>query len=235
MNSYESEGVPFHELLKSVARVSGIRRVRFTSPHPNDVTQELLEVMAQEPSVCEQLHLPVQSGNDKVLRRMLRRYSVKTFLDKVRLARELIPDLSLSTDIIVAFPGETESQFEDTLNLLREVRFDDAYAYKYSLRDGTPATRLPKSDFLSEGEAQMRLARLIEVHRDIQNEVNKAEVGRIEEVLVEKEGRRKGQVLGRTRRNKVVAFKTSSEQIGTYQQVQLTDTTGATFLGELLN
>jgi len=235
VNSYESDGVVFHELLRSVARIDGIRRVRFTSPHPNDVTPELLRVMAEEPTICEQLHLPLQSGNDKVLRRMLRRYTVDTFLEKVTLARDLIPDLSLSTDIIVAFPGESEDQFEDTLDLLRQVRFDDAYTYKYSLRDGTPATRFPESDFLSNEEAQIRLTKLIEVHRSIQNDINKGEVGRIEEVLVEKKGRETSQVLGRTRRNKVVAFNASSEIIGTYHQVLLTGTTGATFMGELAN
>ena len=235
VNSYESDGVFFHELLRSVARIDGIRRVRFTSPHPNDVTPELLRVMAEESAICEQLHLPLQSGNDKVLRRMLRRYTVDTFLEKVTLARDLIPDLSLSTDIIVAFPGESEDQFEDTLDLLRQVRFDDAYTYKYSLRDGTPATRFPESDFLSNEEAQIRLTKLIEVHRSIQNDINKGEVGRIEEVLVEKKGREASQVLGRTRRNKVVAFNASSEIIGTYHQVLLTGTTGATFMGELAN
>lgn len=235
VNSYESDGVFFHELLRSVARIDGIRRVRFTSPHPNDVTPELLRVMAEESAICEQLHLPLQSGNDKVLRRMLRRYTVDTFLEKVTLARDLIPDLSLSTDIIVAFPGESEDQFEDTLDLLRQVRFDDAYTYKYSLRDGTPATRFPESDFLSNEEAQIRLTKLIEVHRSIQNDINKGEVGRIEEVLVEKKGRETSQVLGRTRRNKVVAFNASSEIIGTYHQVLLTGTTGATFVGELAN
>ena len=235
VNSYESDGVSFHELLRSVARIDGIRRVRFTSPHPNDVTPELLRVMAEESAICEQLHLPLQSGNDKVLRRMLRRYTVDTFLEKVTLARDLIPDLSLSTDIIVAFPGESEDQFEDTLDLLRQGRFDDAYTYKYSLRDGTPATRFPESDFLSNEEAQIRLTKLIEVHRSIQNDINKGEVGRIEEVLVEKKGRETSQVLGRTRRNKVVAFNASSEIIGTYHQVLLTGTTGATFMGELAN
>ncbi|MFL2544629.1 MAG: tRNA (N6-isopentenyl adenosine(37)-C2)-methylthiotransferase MiaB [Longimicrobiales bacterium] len=235
VNSYESDGVVFHELLRSIARIDGIRRVRFTSPHPNDVTPKLLSVMAEEAAICEQLHLPLQSGNDKVLRRMLRRYTVDIFLEKVTMARDLIPDLSLSTDIIVAFPGESEDQFEDTLDLLRQVRFDDAYTYKYSLRDGTPATRFPESDFLSNEEAQMRLTKLIEVHRSIQKDINKGEVGRIEEVLVEKRGREASQVLGRTRRNKVVAFNASSEIIGTYHQVRLTGTTGATFIGELAN
>jgi tRNA-2-methylthio-N6-dimethylallyladenosine synthase len=207
--------------------------VRFTSPHPNDVTPELLEVMAEEPAVCEQLHLPLQSGNDRVLKRMLRRYTVESFLEKVEMARRAIPDIALSTDVIVAFPGETHQEFEDTLNVLRTVRFDDAYTYRYSLREGTPAARLPPEDFVPNDEAQARLERLIEVHREIQGEINRGEVGRVEEVLVEKTAREPGQILGRTRRNKVVAFLGSPELIATYQTVSLSATTNATFVGEL--
>ena len=233
VNSYEADGQSFPDLLRSVARVPGIRRVRFTSPHPNDVTTDLLDVMAEEPAVCEQLHLPLQSGSDRTLRRMLRRYTTEGFLEKVELARTVIPDIALSTDVIVAFPGETHDEFEETLELLRTVRFDDAYTYRYSLREGTPATRFPAEDFIPDGEGQERLARLIEVHRAIQTEINESEVGRVEEVLVEKEARDPGQILGRTRRNKVVAFTASPELVGTYHQVRLTYTTGATFVGEL--
>jgi tRNA-2-methylthio-N6-dimethylallyladenosine synthase len=233
VNSYGYDDVSFPDLLRDVARVPGIRRVRFMSPHPNDVTTELLEVMAEEPAVCEQLHLPLQSGNDRVLKRMLRRYTVESFLEKVELARRVIPDIALSADVIVAFPGETHEQFEDTLDVLRTVRFDDAYTYKYSLREGTPATRLPPEDFISGDEAQERLARLIEVHRGIQGEINRAEVGRVEEVLVERTARKPGQILGRTRRNKVVAFQGAPELIGTYQTVALLSTTSATFVGSL--
>jgi len=199
------------------------------------VTPELLEVMAVEPTVCEQLHLPLQSGNDRVLKRMLRRYTVESFLEKVERARQAIPDIALSADVIVAFPGESHEQFEDTLEVLRTVRFDDAYTYKYSLREGTPATRLPQEDFIPDDEAQERLAKLIEVHREIQGEINHAEVGRVEEVLVEKTARKAGQILGRTRRNKVVAFQGGTELIGTYQTVALIATTSATFVGELVS
>ena len=233
VNSYRADGQSFPDLLRSVARVPGIRRVRFTSPHPNDVTTELLEVMAEEPAVCEQLHLPLQAGSDRTLRRMLRRYTVEAFFEKVELARAVISDICLSTDIIVAFPGETHAEFEETLEVMRSIRFDDAYTYRYSPREGTPATRLPATDFVPDEEAQERLQRLIEVHRGIQAEINSAEVGRIEEVLVEKEARNPGQILGRTRRNKVVAFGGSPELVGTYHQVRLTETTGATFVGEL--
>ncbi len=234
VNSYEAEGQSFPDLLRSVARVPGIRRVRFTSPHPNDVTTHLLEVMAEETAVCEQLHLPLQAGSDRTLRRMLRRYTIEAFLEKVELARTVIPDLGLSTDVIVAFPGETRDEFEETLDVMRTVRFDDAYTYRFSPREGTPAMRLPAKDFIPDGEAQERLQRLIEVHREIQAEINEAEVGRVEEVLVEKEARGPDQILGRTRRNKVVAFAGSPELIGTYQNVCITHTTGATFVGETL-
>ena len=234
VNSYEADGQSFSDLLRSVARVPGIRRVRFTSPHPNDVTTDLLDVMAEETAVCEQLHLPLQAGSDRTLRRMLRRYTVEAFLEKVELARTVIPDIGLSTDVIVAFPGETHDEFEETLEVMRTVRFDDAYTYRYSPREGTPATRFPAADFVPDGEGQERLQRLIEVHRAIQAEINEAEVGRVEEVLAEKEARDPGQILGRTRRNKVVAFAASPELVGTYHEVRLTDTTGATFVGKLM-
>ena len=232
VNSYEADGQSFPDLLRSVARVPGIRRVRFTSPHPNDVTTDLLDVMAEETAVCEQLHLPLQAGSDRTLRRMLRRYTVEGFLEKVKLARAVIPDIGLSTDVIVAFPGETHEEFQETLEVMRSVRFDDAYTYRYSPREGTPATRFPAADFVPDGEAQERLQRLIEVHRAIQAEINEAEVGRVEEVLVEREARDPGQILGRSRRNKVVAFPASPDLVGTYLEVRLTGTTGATFVGE---
>ncbi len=231
VNSYRHGDTAFPELLRSVARVDGIRRVRFTSPHPIDVTPALVEVMAEEAAVCEHLHLPAQSGSNRTLKRMLRRYSVEELLDKVDLVRDAIPDIALSTDIIVAFPGETDDEYRETLALMRTVRFDDAYTYKYSLREGTPATRLPAEDFISSEEAQERLEGLIDLSRSIQSEINHSEVGRVEEVLIEKDGRHSGQVLGRTRRNKVVVFDGDSARIGDYAHVALDRTTGATFAG----
>jgi tRNA-2-methylthio-N6-dimethylallyladenosine synthase len=207
VNSYVWEGVSFPGLLRDVARIDGIRRVRFTSPHPNDVTPDLVEVMAEEDAVCEQL------------------------LEKVELVRSAIPDVALSTDIIVAFPGETDDEFRDTLDLMRTVRFDEAFTYKYSLREGTPATRLPESDFVDADVAQARLAELIEVSRNIQSEINQGEIGRVEEVLIEHTGRDEGQVRGRTRRNKVVVFDGDPTRIGEYADARLDRTTGVTFIG----
>lgn len=234
VNSWRHGEDAFPGLLRAVARVDGIRRVRYTSPHPNDVTPELVEVMATEPAVCEHLHLPAQAGNDRTLRRMVRRYTVESFLDKVEMVRAGIPDIALSTDIIVAFPGETEAEFRDTLELMRTVRFDDAFTYKYSLREGTPATRLPEESFVPDGEAQARLEELIEVSRGIQAEINGSEVGREEPVLVEKPARDPGEMLGRTRRNKAVVFPGDGLSPGDYVMVRLEHTTGATFKGSVL-
>jgi tRNA-2-methylthio-N6-dimethylallyladenosine synthase len=231
VNSYRWREWRFPRLLREVARVDGIRRVRFTSPHPNDVDEALAEVMATEPAVCEQLHLPIQSGSDRMLKRMLRRYTMRTFLEKVELVRRAVPDVALSTDVIVGFPGETEEDFQATLDAMRTVRFDDAFTYRYSPREGTPATRLPAEDFVSDGVAGARLEGLIEVHRSIQAEIAASEVGRVEEVLVEKRAKSEGDVLGRTRRGKVVAFPGSPDLVGGYVEVRLERTTGATFAG----
>ncbi len=232
VNSYRHDDWTFADLLRATARVPGIRRVRYTSPHPNDVTDDLIEVMATEPEVCEHLHLPVQAGNDRTLKRMVRRYTVESFLDVVDRVRAAIPDIALTTDVIVAFPGETEAEFEDTLALMREVRFDDAFTYRYSPRDGTPATRMPDAWFVDDDVAQARLERLISVSRSIQAQINEAEVGRAEEILVEKPGRDAGFVLGRTRRAKAVVVPGADTDIGGYVDVRLTRTTGATFVGE---
>ncbi len=232
VNSYEHGDWDFPRLLRAVARVDGVRRVRFTSPHPNDFTPALVEVMATEPTVCRQLHLPVQSGSDRVLKRMLRRYTVAQYLEKIELVRAAVPGIALSTDIIVAFPGESDEEYEATLELLRHVRYDDAFLYKYSPREGTPATRLPAEQFVEPAVAQERLERLIELHRAIQNEINSAEVGRVEEVLVERAARTAGDVLGRTGSNKVVAFPGDEGLVGSFVHVRLTGTTGATFRGE---
>lgn len=234
VNSYRYDDVGFADLLRRVARVDGVRRVRFTSPHPNDVDDELIEVMAVEPTVCGQLHLPVQSGSDRILKRMVRRYTVDRFMETVMRVRERIPGIALSTDVIVGFPGENEEEFEATLDLMRRVRFDDAYMYRYSLRDGTPATRFAPEDFVDVGTSGRRLEKLIGVHRTIQREIQESELGEVREVLIERDARSAGDVLGRTESSKMVAFPGTRDQIGTYVDVRLLSTTGATFRGERL-
>jgi tRNA-2-methylthio-N6-dimethylallyladenosine synthase len=164
---------------------------------------------------------------------MLRRYTVAEYMEKIEWVRKAIPGIALSTDVIVAFPGETDEEYEATLDLMRRVRFDDAYMYRYSLREGTPATRLPEDQFIPEEIGHARLERLIALHRSIQMEIGQSELGRVEEVLVEKEARRGG-LQGRTEGNKVVTFEGPASLLGGFAEVRLVTTSGATFGGELV-
>ena len=232
VNSYRHGGWSFARLLRAVARVPGIRRVRFTSPHPNDVTEDLVEVMAAEPAVCEQFHLPVQSGSNRILKRMVRRYTSESFLETVDLIRSGVPGVALSTDVIAGFPGETDQDFEDTIRILTQVCFDEAFTYRYSPRPGTPATRFRKEDLVPRPVAQRRLERLIGATRFMQAEINRGEVGRLENILVERMAKRPQMVLGRTRRNKAVVMPGTERDIGSYRRVRLVDTTGVTFIAE---
>lgn len=231
VNSYAYDGFDFPRLLRAVGRLPGVRRVRFTSPHPNDLTRELVEVMAEEDAICPHLHLPVQSGSNRVLRRMARRHTREEYLAKVDMLREHIPHIALTTDIIVGFPGEDESDFEATLDLVRTVRYDDAFTFRYSPREGTPSTRMKEDWFVPEHVAQGRLERLIASVREIAAEKNLAQVGRTAEVLIEKRARRGNLMQARTDSNKVVLIPGPDEWIGRYLKVALTGTSGATFTG----
>lgn len=232
VNSYHDGTHDFADLLRAVGRVEGIRRIRFTSPYPTDFTDRVIAAMAETPSVCEHVHLPAQSGSNAVLRRMLRRYTREAYLEVVDRLRAAIPGVTLSTDLIVAFPGETEAQFEETVSLVREAQFDDAYTFKYSPREGTPATRLP--DAVPDEAASARLARLIEAAREQARRRNLARVGSTLEVLVERPAKRGGLLLGRTRTNLMVLLDLPSGSIGEYHDVRLTGTTGSTFTGTVL-
>ena len=232
VNSYRHGDWSFARILRAVARVDGIRRVRFTSPHPRDVSEDLVEVMATEPAVCEQFHLPLQSASDAVLKRMVRRYTREIFREKVAMLRGGIPDIALSTDVIAAFPGETDDDFDQTIDFLGEIGFDEAFTYRYSVRPGTPATRFPREWFVPEDIARQRLDRLIGTTRSVQAEINRREVGRVEEILVERLAKSEGMVLGRTRRNKAVVVPGTRADIGSYLTVRLVRTTGATFVAE---
>ena len=233
VNSYHDGTNDFADLLRAVGAVDGIRRVRFTSPHPNDFSDRVIDAMAQVPAVCEHVHLPVQSGSSRVLKRMLRRYTREGYLACVENLRKRIPDLAITTDIIVGFPGETESDFEETLSLVEEVGFDDAFTFRYSPRDGTPAVKLkPHVDDATSGE---RLERLIRKVREISRVRNMKLVDTTHEVLVEKPAKRGGMLQARTRNNKVVLIDGDAGLIGSYLDVRLTGTTGATFSGVPVN
>jgi tRNA-2-methylthio-N6-dimethylallyladenosine synthase len=231
VNSYQDGTHDFADLLRAVGAVDGIRRVRFTSPYPTEFTPRVIEAMAGTPAVCEHVHLPVQSGSNAVLRRMLRRYSREQYLEVVHQLRAAIPGITLSTDVIVGFPGETEAQFEETLTLVAAADLDDAYTFKYSVRDGTPAVRL--KDHVPDEVASARLDRLIEAVRASARRKNAARVGQVHEVLVERPARRGDLMLGRTRTNHLVLLDLPASAVGEYHSCRLTGTTGSTFTGAL--
>lgn len=231
VNSYQDGQSDFADLLRAVGRVDGIRRIRFTSPYPTEFTPRVVEAMAETPAVCEHVHLPVQSGSNAVLRRMLRRYTREEYLGVVEILRGAIPGITFSTDIIVGFPGETEDQFGETLSLVAEAGFDDAYTFKYSVREGTPAERL--RDHVPEAVASGRLERLIDAVRDQARARHLGRVGSTHEVLVERPARRGNLMLGRTRTNLMVLLDLPVSAIGEYHRVRLTGTTGSTFTGAI--
>jgi tRNA-2-methylthio-N6-dimethylallyladenosine synthase len=232
VNSYFDGVHDFADLLRAVGGVSGVRRLRFTSPHPNDFSKSVIRAMAETESVCEHVHLPMQSGSTRTLKRMLRRYTRERYLECVDELRAAIPGLALTTDVIVGFPGESEEDFEETLSVVREVGFDDAYTFKFSPRDGTPATRFPASETVSDEIASDRLARLIATVRSGTRERNLKLLGERREVLVEKSARRGGLLQSRTRDFKTVMIPGNPALIGKYLTVELTGTTGSTFLGQ---
>ena len=227
VNSYHDGTHDFADLLRAVGRVAGIRRVRFTSPYPTDFSDRVVAALAETRAVCEHVHLPVQSGSSRVLKRMLRRYDRGRYLAVVAALRRAVPGIALTTDIIVGFPGETEEDFQETLSLVEEVGFDDAYTFKYSPREGTPATRL--KDAVADETAGERLQRLVALVRRLARQKNVALIGTRHEVLVEGRAKRGDLLQGRTRTNKVALFPGSDAWIGTYRSVRFTGTTGSTF------
>jgi len=227
VNSYHDGEHDFADLLRAVGAVAGVRRLRFTSPHPNDFTPRVVAAMAEVDAVCEHVHLPAQSGSSPVLRRMLRRYTREEYLEVVARLRAAIPGLALTTDLIVGFPGESEDDFAATVGLVGEVGFDDAFTFRFSPRAGTPATRLPSP--VADGVAAERLERLIAEVRRVARAKNAGLVGTTHEVLVEREARRGGLLQGRTRQHRVAMVDGPAEWIGSYRMVRFTGTTGATF------
>jgi tRNA-2-methylthio-N6-dimethylallyladenosine synthase len=195
----------FADLLRRVGEVDGIERIRFTSPHPKDIREDVAAAMAETPAVCEHLHLPLQSGSPRILRAMQRGYTPERFLDKLRIVEDAVPGLATSTDVIVGFPGETEADFARTLDVMAEARFDNAYMFVYSPRPGTPAAGM--DDQVDPQVAQERFARLVDLQQRISLEKNEALLGSVVEVLTEGPSKKDPAVAtARTRTNKVVHF-----------------------------
>ncbi len=234
VNSYHDGERDFADLLRAVGAVDGIRRVRFTSPHPNDFSERVVAAMAETSAVCEHVHLPMQSGSSRVLKRMLRRYTREGYAACVERLRGAIPGLTLTTDVIVGFPGETDEDFEETLDAVREIGFMDAFTFKFSPREGTPATRLPPELAVTDEVAGERLERLISAVRSAARELNIGLLGTRHEVLVEKGARRGDLLQARTRDFRTVLLPGDASLIGRYVRVELTGTTGSTFTGTVV-
>jgi tRNA-2-methylthio-N6-dimethylallyladenosine synthase len=236
VNSFTDGTHDFADLVRAVGAVPGVRRLRFTSPHPNDFSDRVIAALADVPAVCEHVHLPMQSGSDRTLKRMLRRYTRGGYLQCVDRLRAAIPTLALTTDVIVGFPGESETDFADTLSAVRAVGFDDAYTFKFSPRAGTAATRFPPTDSVPDEVSSERLTRLIETVRSGTRERNMGLLGTEHEVLVERVARRGDDaVLARTRDFKTVVLSGTDAAMGNYYRVRLTGTTGSTFTGEIIS
>jgi tRNA-2-methylthio-N6-dimethylallyladenosine synthase len=234
VNSYAdptTRKMRFSELLLAVAEVQGICRVRFTTSHPSDFTRDIVEAIESQPKICDHVHLPVQSGSTRVLRAMQRTYTREEYLGKIAMIRTAKRPIAITTDVIVGFPGETEADFEETLNLLEEVRYDSLFAFKYSPRPNTPSLAMP--DAIPDEEKGRRLAVLQEKQRKIQTVRNAALVGETFEVLVGTRSRRENQWSGHTSSHKVLNFTSQeAELLGTYVQVRVTSAGPNSLAGE---
>ncbi len=232
---YEHDGriVRFPDLLAAVAEAVPDMRIRFTSPHPKDMDDEAIAVMAQYYNICNHIHLPAQSGSDKMLRLMKRGYTRAWYLDRVQAIRHAIPDCAISSDLFCGFHSETEADFVDTLSLMEEVGYDSAFMFKYSERPGTYAARHLADDVPEEVKLE-RLDRMIALQNKLSEESNKRDIGKTFEVLIEGFSKRsREQLFGRTQQNKVVIFNKQNHRVGQYVHVRITDATSATLFGEV--
>jgi tRNA-2-methylthio-N6-dimethylallyladenosine synthase len=237
VNSYkytseEGKVIEFPELLSIIAEMVPDMRIRFTSPHPKDMTDETLEVIAKYPNICRFIHLPVQSGSNKILQLMNRKYTREWYLDRVAAMRRIIPDISIGTDIFCGFSDETEEDHQDSLSLMREVRFDMAFMFKYSERPGTYAHKHLPDDVPEEVKLR-RLDEIIKLQNRLSLESNKRDIGKVFEVLIEGTSKKSADMLfGRTSQNKVVVFPAAQYKKGDFVHVRINRCTQTTLIGE---
>ena len=232
VNSYRTGEVDFPELLKRVAEISPLLRVRFATSHPKDISDKLLETMASMPNICKAIHLPAQSGSSEMLKRMNRKYTREWYLERVAAIRHYMPDCAITTDLIAGFAHETEEEHKETLTLMQEVGYDFAYMFKYSERPGTFAQR-NLGDDIPEDIKTRRLTEIIDLQNHLSEESNKRDVGKEFEILVECTSKRSDEQLsGRTSQNKMVVFDRGDHKIGDYVRVRITGCSSATLFGE---
>jgi tRNA-2-methylthio-N6-dimethylallyladenosine synthase len=232
VNSYSFENVNFAQLMKSVAKINPLLRVRFATSHPKDLSDELIEIMASYSNICKNIHLPAQSGNDDVLKRMNRKYTRQGYLDRIACIRKFMPECAISTDLIAGFCGETEAEHHDTLSLMQEVGFDYAFMFKYSAREGTSAHK-NMQDTVSEEVKSSRLEEIISLQQKLSHKSNKNDIGKTFEVLIEGTSKRsENHLFGRNSQNKVVIFPKGGHTKGDYVHVKIASCTSATLFGE---
>jgi len=236
VNSYGKgleEEINFPKLLRRINEIEGLQRIRFTTSHPKDLSEELIQAFSRLPKLCEHIHLPFQSGSDKILKAMHRGYTKDSYLEKIDRLKEVCPFIAVTSDVIVGFPGEEEKDFEETLDLIRKVRFDDLFSFKYSPRKGTRAAQF--TDKVEEKVKQDRLSILQEIQKEITLRKNQELEGRVEEVLVEGISKQSAQdVAGRTRSNKIVNFEGDLELVGKLVPVQITKAYPHSLRGEIV-
>ncbi len=233
VNSYAG-GMTFAELLSNVDKISGVERLRFMTSHPKDLSDELIAAIANGQHICEHIHLPVQYGSDKILRRMNRVYTVEKYLRLVEKIRDAVPNVSLTTDLIVGFPGETDEDFSETLNFLRTVKFDAAFTFIYSKRSGTPAATFENQ--IDDETKHRRLDELMKVQNEISLAKNSALIDSVVEVLVEGESKTDAEIFtGRTRSNKIVLFNHGSEHAGDLVNVKINQAQTWLLKGDIVN
>ena len=223
--------ITFAELLRRVEKIEGLERIRFMTSHPKDLSDELIETMRDSKKICSHLHLPLQSGSSEILKRMNRKYSKEQYLALVEKLRAAIPDISLTTDIIVGFPGETEEDFEETMDVVRKVRYDSAFTFIYSKRTGTPAASMEEQ--VPEDVIKARFDRLLKEVQKISAEKAEALTGQTLPVLIEEQNEQDASlVTGRLSNNSVVHLPGTADMIGKILDVKLTECRGFYYLGE---
>lgn len=234
VNSYGNGGddLSFPELLEAIARLDGKFRLRFMTSHPKDFSEELVKVMAKYPKICHCIHLPVQSGSDSVLRAMNRRYTAQDYLDKIGMLKGCLPDCAITTDLIVGFPGETEEDFESTLDLVKKVGFSSAFTFVYSRREGTKAAAMPGQ--IDEATCKRRIMKLVETVNSLTRQASEKYVGKTVEILCEDYDGKKGMYLGRDEYGRMGYFRSESNQIGNFVNIKISQANGVSLIGELV-
>lgn len=233
VNSWKENGHKFGDLLRQVAEIKELLRIRFTTSYPRDVTKRMIHAMGETPKVCHHIHLPVQSGSNRILALMKRTYTKESYLDIIRGLRESIPDIAITTDVIVGFPGETDQDFNETLEFIKEVEFDSSFSFKFSPRPGTPAAQ--SDELVPETISNSRLAMLQKIQREITTRKNRKKVGAVEEVLVEGQSRNDPSwQCGRNTHNQIINFPGPIELRGRVVNVRIADGLQNSLRGEAL-